>query len=95
MYCGAERQTCQPHSVNHQTDGKFQHLNAKGADLYKNCYSDNKNLLDFASVRIEGVFPSSMHFFNLKMKHSLKRPLNFFLHGLTKHPDVTTSVADI
>jgi len=65
---GAEKQTCQPHSINHQADGKSQHSNTKGADHYKKCYSDNKNLLDFASVRSKGVFPSSMHFFNVKIK---------------------------
>lgn len=71
MCYGAERQSCLPHCVNHQAEEKFQHLNIKGADHDKNCYSDKKNLLDFASVRSEGVFPSSMHFFNLKMKHFL------------------------
>lgn len=35
------------------------------------CYSD-KSLFDFVIVRSEQVFPSSMHFFNLKMKDSLR-----------------------
>lgn len=70
MCYGAERQTCQPHSVNHQTDGKFQHPNAEGANHYKKRYSDNKNLLDFTSVR-SGFFPPTMYFLNLKINHSL------------------------
>lgn len=46
-------QTQQPQPFNHQTDGKFQHSNIEGADHQKNCYSDNKILLDFVIARSE------------------------------------------